>query len=191
MIKLNVRIFFYVAVLVYPTISTLNEIIYRNKLSFGAKLSAIIFVASICLCAAEDLISKTIPDFFNAVIFLSGISFSLFTDNLQGTIMTIFKSIILFVCLAAIFYLSKGGIGGGDIKMAAAASVLIGPMSAVMNICYAALLAAPLCLAVIIFSRTLKTDNGEADNKKARRQMTLPFGPFYAFCILIELNKAF
>lgn len=190
MIKLNVRICFYIAVVLYPAMYFSMQILSSEKFMLGAKFSAIIFVIAVLLCAAEDFISKTIPDFFNAIIFISGISFSFHTGGLQNMLFTIIKSFILLFFLIVIFHFAKGGFGGGDIKMAAAVSALIGPMSAVLNICYAAMLASPLCLAVIIFTHKPKTDNGEG-NKTARWQLTLPFGPFYALCILIQLNDLF
>ena len=190
MTKLNVRIFFYITAALYPTMLLSKKIIFCSDIMPGAKFSAIIFVIAVLLCAAEDFISKTIPDFFNVMIFISGISFSFSTGGLKNMFIATLRSSILLFFLIIIFHLAKGGFGGGDIKMAAAVSALIGPMSAVVNICYAAMLASPLCLAVIIFTRIHKNDNGKTD-KKARRQITLPFGPFYAFCVLIELNQFF
>lgn len=190
MIKFNIRIFFYIAVVLYPAMYLSLKILCHNKIMLGAKFSAIIFVIAVLLCAAEDFISKTIPDFFNAMIFISGSSFSLSTGGWKNMLIAIIESSILLFFLIVVFHFAKGGFGGGDIKMAAAVSALIGPMSAVMNICYAAMLASPLCLAAVIFTLTTRSNRGKAD-KKARRQLTLPFGPFYAFCVLIELNQLF
>ncbi|MBE7064662.1 MAG: prepilin peptidase [Ruminococcaceae bacterium] len=172
------RKFFYIAVTLFPfTVFTIKLV--STNLLLGAKLSIAFCVAAICMCAAEDLISRTIPDFSSAVIFISGIAFTFFTKGIRNTPFAILKTGVFFIILIIVFHIAKGGIGGGDVKLVAASSAFIGPMNAVWITAFAAMLASPLGVILIITKRR--------QNKKTEQPLTLPFGPFYAICFLVEL----
>lgn len=181
----DIRKFFYAAITIFP-IGVFAIKLVSAEFNFRAKLPIILCVAAICMCAAEDLISRTIPDFFNAAIFLSGISFTLFTKGIRTAAFATLKAGIFFIILIIIFHISKGGIGGGDIKLVAASSAFIGPMNAVWITAFAAMLASPLGVFLIIKNRCRAKDN-----KKTEQPLTLPFGPFYAICFLSELCSFF
>jgi len=182
-------------------IPILSYILLRGKCkSCGADISirypiielstGIIFIINyICL---SDLIILTAGFMFSSLlIVLTMIDFDhqILPDKLTlgglviGLIFSFFRSDITVIysligVLAAggllflIAYLSKGGMGGGDIKMMAMVGSFTGPIIAVSSIFLGAVIALIAHLPGIVFGKTgMKTK--------------LPFGPFLALASLI------
>jgi len=186
------RYFIYAATSLYPLLCSAQSM-FTSVVSVGEKITVLILICAVCFCACEDLITRTIPNFFNAIIFASGLTFSLFQGGFRNATKVLFGSFILTVILLAIFFAAKGGIGGGDIKLVAAASAFIGPMNAVTVFFEAALLAAPLSLHLLLLSKLRRCRprpepcRAPGETKRTKQPLSLPFGPFYAICLLFEL----
>lgn len=190
------RKFLYIVVPLYPIIFFLAKI-FNAGYSLESQFLIIVYMYTIGVCAAEDILTRTIPDFYNAVIFISGLVFSLYNNGFYGTVKVFLRTSVLFAVLIILLFVSKDGIGGGDIKMVAAASSFIGTINALVAFCAASLFAVPLCLFLIISNSVHRFPNknfrqsSPKKTKKTKQPLSLPFGPFYAFCLLIQLNDFF
>lgn len=194
------RVFLYIATALYPVLFFISELFYV-PLSFNSKICILFFVLTSCLCACEDLLTRTLPDFFNIIIFISGLTFCFCQSGFRIMASAFIKSIVLMIVLYAVFLIAKGGIGGGDIKMIVSASAFIDPIDALICVWQATMLAAPFAIILLLQSKYHKkkeknkydSSNTHETNlmKKTKQPLTLPFGPFYTICLLLELYTMF
>lgn len=82
-------------------------------------------------------------------------------------------AIVGFVLLLCIALLSKGGMGGGDMKLYAAIGLALGPWLTTMSLVLASFFGATIGLALIISGRV-------------KRKQAIPFGPFIGIGTVIS-----
>ena len=190
------RKFLYIVVPLYP-VTLFSSDIFDTGYSLVSQLLIIVYICVTLLCATEDIITRTIPDFYNIVIFISGLAFSFDNKGLRNTFTTLLKTTVLFAVLILFFFAAKNGIGGGDIKMIAATSTFIGIINALLAFCLASILALPLCIFLITKSSITQNRNKAPQSSsshktdKTKQPLSLPFGPFIAFGILIQISNFF
>ena len=131
----------------------------------------------------EDIFTRTIPDFYNAVLFISGVIFSYETQGFIYAAQRLLKTIVLLSGLIILFFVAKSGIGGGDIKMIAASASMIGIINALSAFFTATILAFPICIFILIKDRLQFITK----TKKTKQPLSVPFGPFLAYCIYFYL----
>lgn len=159
----------------YPIIELITAILLTAVfLKFGYTWECLIFsivVPALVIISAIDLEHQIIPD----LITLPGIVFGL----AAGAYLTgIGNSLLGFLLGGGIFYLlavvSRGGMGGGDIKYIAGVGALLGWQKVLLIIFLGALLGSCVGLLMILL-------------KKKDRKSLIPFGPFLALATLISI----
>lgn len=86
-----------------------------------------IFLILLAACAAADINKGIVPDLICVLIAILAV-ISIFTEDitLQSLLNHISGSLVLFVPMLIVALLVKGGFGGGDIKLMAAAGLFLG-----------------------------------------------------------------
>ncbi len=166
----------------YPLIELLCGILYGCiYLVFGLSLDFLFLaVISIILVAISviDLKSMTIPNGLVIALLIMGILYSgvrfIFPDLFSQTLIW-YEPIIGFFAASLLLFLvavlSKGGMGGGDIKLMAVAGVFLGWKGILLALVSGSLLGAVISISLMIAG------------KKGRKDM-IPFGPFLCIGIL-------
>ena len=146
-----VRIYLYICTALYPLIS--GAIILSSDKFYISDLTLPIHIALLCFIAAEDIITMTIPDFFNALLFFNGITLHLITSGLLIAIKSALSSIIIFVFMYVFVLLTGNKIGGGDIKTISASAAYSGLKNTLYALSAAFFSAAFFCIFILLFSK--------------------------------------
>jgi len=169
----------------YPLVEFLNAALYVSVLwRFGLDwhtLVYFIFCSALVVITFVDLDFQIIPD----RITLPGILIGLIAGSLlmpdpfmRNALLGFKASIIGLFAGGGLFYaiavLSKGGMGGGDIKMMAMVGALMGWKSVLLTTFLGSLTGAAFGITLMIF-------------KGKGRKTKIPFGPFLALGTLITL----
>lgn len=169
----------------YPMVEALNGLFYtavfwRYGLGWNALIYCIL-VSALIVITFIDLDFQIIPD----RITLAGIplgllagSFLLSDPFLRSSALGFKSSIIGFLAGGLLFYmvavLSKGGMGGGDIKMMAMLGSLMGWKSVFLTTFLGSLMGSIIGIFLMLF-------------KGKGRKAKIPFGPFLALGAIITL----
>ena len=95
-------------------------------LKFGPSIKTLIFaitLAALITITAIDIEHQIIPDSITLPGIIFGIIAGIYLNGIRPTLIGLFLGSILFYILAVV---SKGGIGGGDIKFIGAVGGLLG-----------------------------------------------------------------
>ena len=161
--------------IIYPLVEiTTGVLLTAVFLKFGLTLDFLIFAVvafALIVITAIDLEHKIIPD----IITLPGIIFGF----AAGAYLTgILNSAMGFMIGGGLFYaiavLSRGGMGGGDIKFIAATGALLGWKKVLLVIFLGSLLGSVIGLLMILLQ-------GKS------RKSQIPFGPYLAAGVLIVI----
>ena len=136
-------------------------------------LSLWFFIALLIIVAFIDLEHQIIPNKVNLFGFVSGVVLNLFTGNLSLLNMLL-GFLVSGGLLFLIAVLSRGGMGGGDIKFGAVMGVFLGWQLALLALLIAFVLGG---LGGIVLL---------ALKKKGRKDM-IPFGPFLVLGSLVSI----
>lgn len=119
-----------------------------------------------------DLKLQIIPDGLVILIFIAGIG-ATFLSGLSpwAHIIGFFAVSVLLLLIA---FLSNGGMGGGDIKLMAAAGLFLGWQLILLSLMIASIVGAVISIGLLLL-------------KKADRKSMVPFGPFLSIGILISI----
>jgi len=159
----------------YPIIELLTGIIFIINYIYISDLisltAGLIFSSLLVVLTMIDFDHQILPDKLTLGGLIVGFIFSFFRSDI-----TVIYSLIGVLAagglLFLIAYLSKGGMGGGDIKMMAMVGSFTGPIIAVSSIFLGAVIALIAHLPGLVSGKTgMKTK--------------LPFGPFLALASLI------
>lgn len=164
----------------YPAVELLNGLMWLIcALVIGpVPFLPVALILSTCLLVVAfiDLDTYEIPDGINIFLLSVGVIWNVFAlltgdsillDNIIG-----FFSVSVLLLLIAI--LSKGGMGGGDIKLSAVCGLILGWQNMLLAICLASVLGAAVMLPVFII-------------KKREKRTPIPFGPFLAAGIFLSM----
>ena len=169
----------------YPLVEFLNASLYVLVLwRFGAAWHILIYLI---LCSALivitfiDLDFQIIPDVITlpgiVIGFIAG-SFLMPDPFMRYSHLAFLSSLIGFLAGGGLYYaiavLSKGGMGGGDIKMMAMVGALMGWKSVILTTFLGSLTGAIVGIFLMVF-------------KGKGRKTKIPFGPFLALGVLITL----
>jgi leader peptidase (prepilin peptidase)/N-methyltransferase len=178
----------------YPAVELLNGILYWsvfNFFGFGWHLPFLLaFISSMIVITFIDLDFQIIPDVITIpgiVIGLLSASFLLpdpfisFLNHFNTPLLTVvgFKNSIVGLFLGGgLFYLiailSRGGMGGGDIKMMAMVGTFMGWKAVLLTTFIGSLAGSIVGISLMAF-------------KGKGRKTKIPFGPFLAFGAVITL----
>jgi len=169
----------------YPLVEFLNAVLYVLVLwRFGAVWSTVIyfiFCSALIVITFIDLDYQIIPDTITlpgmVIGFVAG-SLLMPDPFMRYSRLGFLSSIIGFLAGGGLYYaiaiLSKGGMGGGDIKMMAMVGALTGWKSVILTTFLGSFTGAILGIFLMIF-------------KGKGRKTKIPFGPFLALGALITL----
>jgi len=152
----------------YMTVELLTGVCFLLAfIVFGLSLrTPLTFVVLACLITAGfiDAEHKLLPDRFAVIIFAMGI-INVFVsgEGYLSHIIGLFAVSVPFFLIA----LLTGGMGGGDVKLMAAAGLFLGWKNAVLAVIIGSVVGA--AVAVVLLAK-----------KKAGRKSEIPFGPFLA-----------
>ncbi|MGE5455085.1 MAG: prepilin peptidase [Methylocystaceae bacterium] len=152
----------------YPMVEGLTAITFLLVyLQYGYSLSTLagwLLTSVLIACAFIDIDHGIIPDRITYPAFVAGLIFAWWTIGLQSSLVgaALFGGILL---LAAV--LSRGGMGGGDIKLAAVIGAFAGLPGAVVGLFVASVSGGLWAVVLLITGR-------------AKRRTAIRFGPFLA-----------
>lgn len=161
---------------VYPFIELLTGVsyalvVYRFGLTFESVIQ-IVFVTIMILATATDLREMIVPDRFIVV----GLAFTLIGRIILNQELSYYliSSAISFGVLFAILILSKGKMGGADVKLYALIGLAVGWQSSIGSLFYASIVALLFYIVVYAFKG------------KVTRDMEIPFVPFITVGVLLS-----
>ena len=137
----------------------------------------LVFISYLVLCSALiaitfiDLEHKIIPDKITYPVMIAGIFLSIFTRSFFPSVIGLFLGggILLFIVVV-----SRGGMGGGDVKLAAMLGAFLGWKLVLLNLFLSFLLGG--IVAVILLAMKIKG-----------RKDYIPFGPYLAIAGIITV----
>lgn len=166
----------------YPVIECLNGLLYLaiyNK--FGLSMDFIFYgtIFSVLLIISFiDLHFQIIPDFLNILILILAIIYKILQFTLYGISSNLFNSILALIISGGIFLiiviLSKGGMGGGDVKLIGVLGFILGIKMVLLNIFLSFILGAIISIFLLLF-------------KIKERKDSIPFGPFICLAFIITV----
>ncbi len=161
----------------YPLVEILTTVSFAVAwLSFGSILTAIkmaVLFALLIAIAFIDLDHQIIPDVLVLSIFLWGLFWQIVMAPIswwQAAGGFLLGGGILF--LTAV--ISRGGMGGGDIKLLAAAGFILGPVQTGIALFVSVLIGSVVGIVLIV-------------KKIRKRKEYIPFGPFLALGIAVSV----
>ncbi len=134
-----------------------------------------VFAVVLVGAAATDLIHLIIPNEILVTGILAGVPF-LLLDSFQGTLWGLLAGLAAGGFMLAIAVVSRGGMGGGDIKLAAFMGLFLGPKLIGLALFLAFLLGGVVSIVLIL------------SGKKGRKEL-IPFGPYLALGGIMALLK--
>lgn len=168
----------------YPVVEILNGIFYvLAYLNFGLTISlpfVLIFISALIVISFIDFDFQIIPDEISIPLILLGIILSLLPHNSINLAYDIKDSLIGIVIgggsLLIVSLITRGGMGGGDIKLNAAVGAFLGWKAALLTIFIGSL--AGSIVGIVILKKT--------GNRK------IPFGPFLSLgaCVCLFFGES-
>lgn len=163
----------------YPVVEVINGILYLfSYITFGLNLSLFFiffFVSSLIVISFIDIDFQIIPDVISIPLIFSGIVLSLVNEEVLNLASDIKDSLLGVLIgggvLLLVSIVSKGGMGGGDIKLNAAVGAYLGWKSALLTLFLGSLIGAVVGLIVL----------------KKTGSRKIPFGPFLSIGAMISL----
>ncbi|NLV16654.1 MAG: prepilin peptidase, partial [Syntrophomonadaceae bacterium] len=125
----------------------------------GCVLAALLIVV-----AFTDIDEGIIPDVITYPGMLIGLAFSFFTIGIKSALIAMLGFGLIFFLIAI---LSRGGMGGGDVKLVAVIGAFVGPINSVLVFIISSLAGGLWALGLLLF-------------KGAGRKTEVRFGPFLA-----------
>ena len=136
---------------------------------------ALMFVLTSCLILISLIDYKTqiIPDGLVGVIAVSGALYNLLYVP-QGVVDMLFGGAVGFVVMLLIFFISRGGMGGGDVKLSAAVGLWLGVEGTLLFLLLAFIMGGVISLLLLVSGVKSKGD-------------AVPFGPFLCFAAFVTI----
>jgi len=143
---------------------------------FGLNILMLKYLFLACLLIAVafiDLEHYTIPDSLNLTILAGGILLNAAARDLSVTSILL-GAFIPAAALAVLAVVSRGGMGGGDVKLIGAAGIFLGWPGSIVALFLACLLAGALGSLLLLF-------------KRKKRKDPIPFAPFISAGIFLNI----
>lgn len=166
----------------YPIVESINGLLYialYNKLGltmdiifYGIIFSILIVITFI------DLKYMIIPDSLNIGLLILGLIYRIFRYNIYNIPINIINSILALIVPSGVFMLiiliSKGGMGGGDMKLIGVLGFILGLKEITLTMFLSFLLGAIISIFLLLFNIKGKKD-------------PIPFGPFICLAFMITV----
>ena len=159
----------------YPMVELLNGLIYLllyTIFGLSIKCAGMAFLSSILLVVSFiDLQYQMIPDSVILVMIIAGVIYNLFNTELTylDSLLGFFAASIPLFIIAVV---SKGGMGGGDIKLMAAAGIFLGWQLILLSLFLAFIIGSIISIILIVMQLKNRKD-------------IIPFGPFLSAGIFV------
>ena len=136
---------------------------------------ALMFVLTSCLILISliDYKKQIIPDGLVGVIAVIGVLYNLLYAS-QGIVDMLFGGTVGFAVMLVIFIISRGGMGGGDVKLSAAVGLWLGVEGTLLFLLLAFIMGGVISLLLLVIGVKCKDD-------------AIPFGPFLCFAAFITV----
>ena len=136
---------------------------------------ALMFVLTSCLILISLIDYKTqiIPDGLVTIIAVSGALYNLLYAP-QSIMDMLLGGAVGFVVMLLIFVISRGGMGGGDVKLSAAVGLWLGVEGTLLFLLLAFIMGGVISLLLLASGVKSKGD-------------TIPFGPFLCFAAFVTI----
>ncbi len=166
----------------YPLIEFLNAVLYAGLfIKYGLNMNFYIFafITSIFITIAFiDFELQIIPNEITIVFLIIAVIYRI-TIALQGANMLflydgLIAAFAAFIVFYLLFVLSKGGMGGGDVKVIFPIGLLVGVEKISLLVLISSVIASLYAFALILL-------------KKANRKTPIPFGTFLAIGVYVVL----
>jgi len=160
---------------IYPAMELLTGILFAFayvKIGFSIELAvALLFVSLLVIITVSDIAYMLIPD---KVLLVFGVLLAVVRifSPLQPWWDSVTGAVFSFLLLLAVAILSKGGMGGGDIKLFFVIGIVLGFLHSLLTLFIAAFIGAIVGLYIV-----KKTGKG--------RKTPIPFGPSIAAAAVI------
>jgi len=166
----------------YPIVEILNGALYLFVFQhFGFSLGSIFygFIASILIVICViDYYSQIIPDGLVLMMLIAAIMYKTAAYMVYGVPLLLKDGLLGLLSggllLLAIAVISKGAMGGGDIKLIAVLGLILGLKLTILNILLSFVIGAVVSLYLLL------------SGQKGRKDV-IPFGPFISIAFLITL----
>ena len=166
----------------YPIVELLNGFLYLlNFYYFGLSIDFVFYsflISILIVISFIDYYEQIIPDGLVLMILISAIIYRLSIYFIDNTPLAFWNSIIGFLTGGVLFLLiavvSKGAMGGGDIKLIAVLGFILGLKKTLLNILLSFLIGAVFSILLLL------------SGKKGRKD-AIPFGPFICLAFLITI----
>ncbi len=145
-------------------------VFYQFGLTPYAALVALL-VSVLIVITFIDLKHQIIPNGLVLIILISGIPAAFLSGLSPWEHVIGFFAVSVLLLLVA--FLSKGGMGGGDIKLMAAAGLFLGWKLILLSLMIASIIGSIISIGLLVL-------------KKADRKSMVPFGPFLSIGIVIS-----
>ena len=136
---------------------------------------ALMFVLTSCLILISLIDYKTqiIPDGLVGAIAVSGALYNLLYVP-QGVVDMLFGGVVGFAVMLVIFFISRGGMGGGDVKLSAAVGLWLGVEGTLLFLLLAFIMGGVISLLLLVSGVKSKGD-------------AIPFGPFLCLAAFVTV----
>jgi leader peptidase (prepilin peptidase)/N-methyltransferase len=166
----------------YPIVELLNGFLYLlNFYYFGLSIDFVFYsflISILIVISFIDYYEQIIPDGLVLMILISAIIYRLSIYFIDNTPLAFWNSIIGFLTGGVLFLLiavvSKGAMGGGDIKLIAVLGFILGLKKTLLHILLSFLIGAVFSIILLL------------SGKKGRKD-AIPFGPFICLAFLITI----
>ena len=166
----------------YPIVEFLNGILYLILYyNFGFNLDFIfygIIFSILIVIFFIDLYYQIIPNGLNILILISSITYKLLQFILYNIQLDLINSLLGLIVSSGLFLLiiiiSKGGIGGGDMKLIGVLGFILGVKKIILTIFLSFVLGAIISILLLLFKIKGMKD-------------PIPFGPFICIAFIITI----
>jgi len=156
----------------------------RNEIIENITYMAVFFILT--MISFEDIKKMEISNWYNGFLFFIGIGKLFLNNNWEYRLIT---SLITMLILTICFFISKGGLGGGDVKLISASALIFGFQTACAALIIGAIgvtISGILCKIYYYFSEcSTNTKEKHTDFRK----MEFPLGPYFVIGIIMIFWK--
>ena len=157
----------------YPLVELLTAVsFYLVYLQYGLTVwtaAGCVLTAMLMVVTFTDIDEGIIPDVITYPGMLAGLGFAFFTIGIKSAFIGMIAFGVVFFLIAL---LSKGGMGGGDVKLVAVIGAFVGPMNALLVFILSSLGGGLWAIVLLLL-------------RQAGRKTEVRFGPFLALAAYI------
>jgi leader peptidase (prepilin peptidase)/N-methyltransferase len=157
----------------YPLVELLTAVsFYLVYLQYGLTVwtaAGCVLTALLMVVTFTDIDEGIIPDVITYPGMLAGLGFAFFTIGIKSALIGMIAFGVVFFLIAL---LSRGGMGGGDVKLVAVIGAFVGPMNALLVFILSSLAGGIWAIGLLLF-------------RQAGRKTEIRFGPFLALAAYV------